>query len=273
MSALVLGKRSSCFFEELLVHPSAQTPSVSKKARLGASSWSSCPRDAEIQSSVGGRRALIGYLRSIAPDMDEQLLEEVLEASGDDLDLAIRRLNELRLGSAESHLSSASNENPKENVGPDCQSSEKAGASDLHSVSCKTEEWVEVLVREMMSASDMDDARARAAAMLQAFEKAVMTTVATSAAAGLQKEEEVLKEQVDGLRRENEILKRAVAIQHERLKEFEDKSQELSQLKQLLAQYQEQVRTLEVNNYALAMHLRQAQQSSSMPGRFHPDVF
>lgn len=29
----------------------------------------------------------------------------------------------------------------------------------------------------------------------------------------------------------------------------------------------------QVNNYALTMHLKQAQQSSSIPGRFHPDVF
>ena len=30
---------------------------------------------------------------------------------------------------------------------------------------------------------------------------------------------------------------------------------------------------LQVNNYALTMHLRQAQQGNSIPGRFHPDVF
>ena len=45
---------------------------------------------------------------------------------------------------------------------------------------------------------------------------------------------------------ENTILKRAVSIQHERQKEFEDRNQELEQLKQLVAQYQDQLRTLEV---------------------------
>lgn len=55
-----------------------------------------------------------------------------------------------------------------------------------------------------------------------------------------------LKEQIEVLLRENTILKRAVAIQHERQKEFEDKNLELQHLKQLLAQYQEQLRTLEV---------------------------
>lgn len=55
-----------------------------------------------------------------------------------------------------------------------------------------------------------------------------------------------LKEQIEVLLRENTILKRAVAIQHERQKEFEDKNLELQHLKQLVSQYQEQLRTLEV---------------------------
>ena len=55
-----------------------------------------------------------------------------------------------------------------------------------------------------------------------------------------------LKEQIEVLLRENTILKRAVAIQHERQKEFEGKNIELQHLKQLVCQYQEQLRTLEV---------------------------
>lgn len=83
----------------------------------------------------------------------------------------------------------------------------------------------------------------------------------------------MLKEQIEILVRDNSVLKRAVAIQHERQKEYDGKNQELQHFKQLVSQYQEQLRTLEVNNYALTMHLRQSQQSSSIPGRFHPDVF
>lgn len=56
----------------------------------------------------------------------------------------------------------------------------------------------------------------------------------------------MLKEQIEGLMRENAILKRAVAIQHERQKEQEDRSRELQHLKQMVSQYQEQLRTLEV---------------------------
>lgn len=58
----------------------------------------------------------------------------------------------------------------------------------------------------------------------------------------------MLKEQLQAMIQENNILKRAVSIQHERQKEFEDKNQELHNLKQMVSQYQEQLRTLEVNS-------------------------
>lgn len=56
----------------------------------------------------------------------------------------------------------------------------------------------------------------------------------------------MLKEQVEALIQENSILKRAVSIQHERQKESEERNQELQHLKQLVSQYQDQLRTLEV---------------------------
>lgn len=56
----------------------------------------------------------------------------------------------------------------------------------------------------------------------------------------------VLKAQIEGLSKENTILKQAVKIQHERLSDYEVKNQELQHLKQLVHQYQEQMRTLEV---------------------------
>ena len=62
----------------------------------------------------------------------------------------------------------------------------------------------------------------------------------------------MLKEQIEVLLRENNILKRAVAIQHERQKEYDDRNQEVQHLKQLVSQYQEQLRTLEVQ---IKLHL------------------
>lgn len=55
-----------------------------------------------------------------------------------------------------------------------------------------------------------------------------------------------LKEHLQTLLRDNQILKRAVAIQHERNSEQEVKTREVQQLKHVICQYQEQVRSLEV---------------------------
>jgi hypothetical protein len=56
----------------------------------------------------------------------------------------------------------------------------------------------------------------------------------------------MLKEQLAIILRENTVLKRGVAIQHERQKDFDVRTQEVDSLKQLVLQYQEQLKTLEV---------------------------
>ena len=62
----------------------------------------------------------------------------------------------------------------------------------------------------------------------------------------LYQENMMVKDQIQALMRENAILKRGVQIQHERQKEYDERSREVQQLKQLVSQYQEQLRTLEV---------------------------
>ena len=55
-----------------------------------------------------------------------------------------------------------------------------------------------------------------------------------------------LKHHIQNLLNDNQILKRAVAIQHERSLEQEEKAKEVQQLKHVLSQYQEQINSLEV---------------------------
>ncbi|KAG2613125.1 hypothetical protein PVAP13_4KG336800 [Panicum virgatum] len=199
--------------------------------------------------------------------MDPQLLEKALESSGDDLDSAIKSLNELRLEST-----GLKSENGQHTViQPSVE--EHLPAADNYQTSNNGSEWVELFVSEMTNASDIDDARARASRALEALEKSIVERAGAEASQNLHKENMMLKEQLTVVLRENAVLKRAVAIQHERQKEFDERSHEVQSLKQLVLQYQEQVRTLEINNYALTMHLKQAQQNNSIPGRFNPDVF
>ncbi|XP_016488902.1 uncharacterized protein LOC107808852 isoform X2 [Nicotiana tabacum] len=243
MSAIVCGKRS--FFEDLQSpSPTSASPPISKKLRCSSTS----PIRLPSSSPPPLQMAVIDQLRALFPDMNSQLLEKALEECGNDLDAAITRLHGLHVRYAEENSTA----------------SEADGEMDS--------EWVELFVREMMSATSIDDARARASRVLESLEKSISAGSA-EAAQNFQKENMILKEQIEMILRDNAILKRAVAIQHERQKEYDVRNEEAQHLKRLIVQYQEELRTLEVNNYAMKMHLQQAQQRNSIPGRFHPDVF
>ncbi|TYK29606.1 CUE domain-containing protein [Cucumis melo var. makuwa] len=256
MSAVVCGSKRS-FFEEL-----PPSPPIAKRHRCSTS---------PIRFAAPSH---IDHLQHLFPQMDHQLLVRALEECGNDLDAAIRSLSDLCLGSAvENPVASAE---PETNLdqGSIAKDGEAAVSENSSStVSLDGRKWIDLFVGEMTNATTVADAKTRAARALEALENSITARVSVDAAQNFHKENMQLKEQIEVLLRENTILKRAVAIQHERQKEFEDKNLELQHLKQLLAQYQEQLRTLEINNYALTMHLKQAQQSSSIPGRFHPDVF
>ncbi|GJP56529.1 hypothetical protein CLOM_g15593 [Closterium sp. NIES-68] len=155
---------------------------------------------------------------------------------------------------------------------------QRAGSEGL------TAKWADVAVREMMTAASVDDARQKALLVLQAFEKESMDAKQQDQSAAVHAEQErrsaselqLLQQQVGVLCKENQILKRAVAIQHEKQKEHQAQNEENASLRQALAQYQEQVHKLEVANYALNLHLRQANDAvnhAALSGRFHPDVF
>jgi len=75
------------------------------------------------------------------------------------------------------------------------------------------------------------------------------------------------------LAKENALLKRAVAIQHARMTAAAEKETQLGQLQAMLGQYQERVRALEMSNYSLSLHLKQATggHSAAMDGA--PDIF
>lgn len=274
MSAAVCGKRS--LFEDL--HSS---PPVSKRLRFAQGNSPAWFASTPSLSSSSGTRSgptfdtrleagcLLSQLHALFPDMEEQAVEKVLEASNNDLDSAIKSLNLLRLST--SRQAASDQHAPDQFSGrPDEFGVQQAEASSQ--TQSEGSKWVELLVSQMMNASDLESARGRAMNTLEAFEK---TVISRSAAVidDIQKENVALKEQNRGLVHDNQILKRAVAIQHERQQDHEGRALELQQVKQLLSQYQEQVRTLELNNYSLTLHLRQAQEGSSMPGRFHPDVF
>ncbi|CAL9084158.1 unnamed protein product [Musa textilis] len=292
MSALVCGKRSSSIFEELAHTP---PPSVSKRARCcfaGAASPTTaalrpspalstpCFDGNDSGSSVDIHQvaAHIAHLRSLFPEMDPQLLQRALEESGHDLASAVKCLNALRLETPEINMMSTRSKTEAvletkaqvsaEGIMNDC----KDATAPIQPAE-ERPEWVELFVRGMMNASDMSDARSRASQMLGVLEKSITARAGAEAMKSLHKENTRMKEKTQVLLGENNLLKRAVAMQHDRQKNYDEMCRELQHLNQLVSQYQEQLRTLEVNNFALEMHLKEAQHSRSIPGRFHPDIF
>ena len=78
---------------------------------------------------------------------------------------------------------------------------------------------------------------------------------------------------VADLQKDNILLKRAVQIQAAKLQERGALDAEVVQLRQLLAQQQEQLKALEMSNYSLSLHLARAASNSSMAPKHGPDVF
>lgn len=121
-----------------------------------------------------------------------------------------------------------------------------------------------------MAAKSVEDAMVCTTGVLGDFERSIGARIEVH----LNQEFMSLKEQAERLTEENTMLKRAVVIQHERQKECENKDGELQHVKDVVVpQLREKLRTMEVNNYALSMHLKQALQNSPFPGEFHSYAF
>ncbi|KAG0498699.1 hypothetical protein HPP92_003390 [Vanilla planifolia] len=269
MSAGVCGKRVG--FEEIFGSP-ASAPSA-KRSRC--SNYGS-PIRAEFAFAAEDK---VSVLLRMFPSMDRKVVEIILNSHENKIDDAIQSLHALCLGenvATDGPAIVISELQPNGHGDIINAEAPEVKAELSHNAESNTELkeiheclWVDKFVQELVNASDWNDARSRAMKILESFEQMV---VAHSAAS---KELEIssLKEQLHCLVRDNQILKRAVSIQHERNMEFEEKLKDVQQLKSIILQYQEQIRTLELNNYALKIHLQRAQEASCIPGRFHPDIF
>ncbi|XP_030925120.1 uncharacterized protein LOC115952411 [Quercus lobata] len=269
MSAGVCGKRVG--FEEI----------------FGPSSPTSCPSAKRPRSSSFGSGSddSVSVLLQMFPDLDPQLVERVCRNHNNKIEDAVVSLRAISFADVNARNRSQSSDCTNiANCGDvPCQSSATCSqmpeqrVEDVKDMRTTVDygntmdgsKWVDLFVHEMMNATDIDDARGRATRILEAFEQSI--TAPSRASEEL--EHASLKEHLQSLLNDNQILKRAVAIQHERNLEQEERIKGVEQLKHLLSQYQEQIRSLELTNYSLKLHLQRAQESSSIPGRFHPDLY
>ncbi|KAK9678226.1 hypothetical protein RND81_11G197500 [Saponaria officinalis] len=125
--------------------------------------------------------------------------------------------------------------------------------------------WVDLFVKEMSNATSLDNAKTRVAMVLAARDKEKSEST-----------NQPLTEQNVKLSQENAVLKRLVVAQHERIKGLEETKKEMEKLSGMLTQCREELRLSEMNNYALKVHISQAQFGcSSMINHtnFPPDVY
>lgn len=234
---------------------------------------------------AGVPASTVAAVKALFPGMDAKTVENVLAECGQDIDAAIQRLTQLKLGaeqqasangSAAAANGSQQQQQAQQKQQQDASTPAAAGAAAADTAVPQTaDQWVDALVQEMAAAKDFTDARGRAGKLLQAFEQFVTARnkdqaggdgASASASAGGARLEEAV--------RENAILKRAVQIQNAKLQEVgAGKDQEVASLKQLLAQYQERMRHLELSNYSLALHLQKATDGQYQPANRPPDVF
>mmetsp|Transcript_24022 Transcript_24022/g.71267 ORF Transcript_24022/g.71267 Transcript_24022/m.71267 type:complete len:284 (-) Transcript_24022:2446-3297(-) len=244
----------------------------------GASLGSRCG-DAPVGLSPSSLLALT----SIFPGMEEQTLVAVLSDCGDNIDQAIKVLGQLRLVADDAGPSTGPSSGQAtpgrvgtplgldEDVFQQHQQQQRLPteqvASSSHGLQ-SPDDWVDALVREMASATSVDNARARAAVILSEFAKWSAAQQHGSA------EKSMLLAKLNDVQRENHILKRAVQIQNAKLNEKSAAEAELGQMSAVMAQYREQIRTLELSNYSLTMHLQQATAGGTLEGSGRPpDVY
>ncbi|KAJ8528054.1 hypothetical protein K7X08_015505 [Anisodus acutangulus] len=190
------------------------------------------------------------------------LIERALDECGGDLDSAIKSLNDLRLGSDENLRPVTAAASFLLKFDKSRRESEFGSIKDrraLFMIQFKFSQGAATTNSETTPPENSS------AAKVMHMESTEWVDLFVEAACGVQQENIMLKQQLEALMHENAILKQAVAIQHERQKEFEDRGHELNQLKQQVAQYQEQLRTLEVKFlFELMMFLRSNFSSSSL---------
>ncbi|KAK4583583.1 hypothetical protein RGQ29_026351 [Quercus rubra] len=208
MSAGVCGKRVG--FEEIF-GPSSPTSFPSAKR----------PRSSSFGS---GSDDSVSVLLQMFPDLDPQLVERVCRNHNNKIEDAVVSLRAISFADVNARNRSQSSDCTNIANCSDGPSQSSATCSQMpeqrvEDVKDMRTTWVDLFVHEMMNATDIDDARGRATRILEAFEQSIIAPSRASE----ELEHASLKEHLQSLLNDNQILKRAVAIQHERNLEQEER--------------------------------------------------
>lgn len=255
--------------EHLLKTLALETEGCSKRARHG-NAWETLgERNGEggyvaYAVHLGGGPTLAA-LRALFPNMTDQAITDALAEFGDNVDAAIKHLNALNLTFDQPEAGDI--KQSQDIVYEHKRVEEKSQVG-------RQERWTDILVAEMSMAKDVEDAKARATAVLSDFQNEICNASLPSKERG-----DAHSATSQELVKENMILKRAVAIQNSRLQELVvSKDGQVKELEAALGAANEKIHALEVQNYGLQVHLRRATELQSNNEQFssnlpNPDVF
>eukprot|EP01025_Chloroclados_australasicus_P015054 TRINITY_DN1715_c0_g1_i11.p2 TRINITY_DN1715_c0_g1~~TRINITY_DN1715_c0_g1_i11.p2 ORF type:complete len:247 (+),score=27.72 TRINITY_DN1715_c0_g1_i11:97-837(+) len=188
-------------------------------------------------------------LGALFPGMSHQKIQEVYKGTDQDVQAAIRILNQLTLQEVQQGDSQPEQEQDENEEG-------KSGYSKL------ADQLVDVGMQRLQTATSFDDGKYKLSSLLHQLEsmkEQQFTHVAT-----------LMKDKIKETKYQNSILKRAVQIQNSRMQEI---AQREGSLQQQLVHSQQKIRELELKNYTLTMHLESAIKNQNQNGFHPPDVF
>lgn len=251
---------AAAFLDEPFAFPVDDLPRLAKRGRC-------------LPSAVAADLGLTGPLESdpvaslqlIFPGEDPQVLQGYLQASGNVLDAAIRAYKDYL---ADRSTESAS---PMTYASFDSEASD-AIQSEVATIPTNSSEWVELIDKEISSASDLVDAKNRAFKILKLLEISAARS-SPDEKGKVHKEHEVVKQMLGSLLHQNGVLKRAFLKLYNRFNECQEMVQERSQMNQVVEQYQKQIKALEEQNYALSFHLQNVSQCRNIYEHRNPDIF
>eukprot|EP01024_Parvocaulis_polyphysoides_P016589 TRINITY_DN17392_c0_g2_i1.p1 TRINITY_DN17392_c0_g2~~TRINITY_DN17392_c0_g2_i1.p1 ORF type:complete len:251 (-),score=33.36 TRINITY_DN17392_c0_g2_i1:685-1437(-) len=192
-------------------------------------------------------------LTVLFPGMDQQKVKEAYERADQDVQAAIRLLNQLNLQENQDQLQDHQEQEQEQDENEEGRG---VGQSKL------SEELVDSGMQQLQAATSYDDGKQKLAQILHHLE-----TVKEQQFKQVINE---LKESIREKKQQNGILKRAVQIQNSRMQEI---IQREVILRQENADNQQKIRELEVKNFSLAMHLETAIKNQGQNGFQPPDIF
>lgn len=193
--------------------------------------------------------------------LDEKTIASVLETYGDNLDMAIEKLEQLQLNGNRS-------QDVNGEVDPTQHIPEPSNGAEVETpVETRIYQgWVDNVLQDLYRSESQEDSRRRLENALRAFEDAAIENYKDNS-----EEMKEAKKQFESMKKNFGIVCKALTNRQE---QFKTHGEEMANLRAVLHQAEEKIRALELSNFSLTVHLERAiGPKVNDPGAPPPDIF